>query len=276
MNEIDQIAYPESQTAWYTTNLVGMPAGLIASPAFNEHPVRLRIHGTRESALGLFRLLDTAGDLAEASAMFRHYMSLTFGLHGQPLDGAAHGRDRSSYLRLIEGWGFDSNGPAAAVLKGWVESRFGLVPTYHRAALGRFPSEAWVRYLEEKMTSRFHNNCIQLQLDLLFEFCQWTARRFGLPKRGRVPVWRGVNNLDEHRVPSGSVRGGDCVLDLNNLVSFSLSRERAESFGDWMLTTEVPVQKLLFYPGLLGPSVLAGENEVIAVGGAYRVRVSYL
>ena len=36
---------------------------------------------------------------------------------------------------------------AGAVLKGWVESRFGLVPAFHRQRLQRFPSPAWVRYL---------------------------------------------------------------------------------------------------------------------------------
>jgi len=38
----------------------------------------------------------------------------------------------------------------------------------------------------------------------------------------------------------------------------------------------VPVQKLLFFPGLLGRSLLAGEAEVIAIGGAYEVTASYL
>ncbi len=37
-------------------------------------------------------------------------------------------RYRSSFLRLLKGSGFDSNGPEGAVLKGWVESRFGTAP----------------------------------------------------------------------------------------------------------------------------------------------------
>ncbi|WP_205665232.1 NAD(+)--dinitrogen-reductase ADP-D-ribosyltransferase [Caldimonas tepidiphila] len=259
------------------TNLVGVPAALIGSAVFNAHPVRLRIHGTRESARGLFHLLDTAGSPAEAGAMFRHFMSLRFGLQPDPAarQRAERLRWRSSYLRLLEGWGFDSNSPAASVLKGWVESRFGLVPSFHGAPLDLFPSPAWVAYIESKMHSRFHNNCINQQLDLLYEFCQWSVRRFGLPARGRIPVWRGVNGLAEHRLREGSLRARDCVLYLNNLVSFSLTRERAESFGDWVLATEVPVQKLLFFPGLLGPSLLAGEGEVIALGGDYRVQASY-
>ena len=36
--------------------------------------------------------------------------------------------DDASYLKLLQGWGLDSNSAAGAVLKGWVESRFGIVP----------------------------------------------------------------------------------------------------------------------------------------------------
>jgi len=260
------------------TNLVGVPPGLIGSIDFNAHPVRLRIHGTRESALGLFKVLDTVSDLQEASDVFRHFMSITFGLRPDPdaRNRAEQLRWKSSYLKVLEGWGFDSNSPQGSVLKGWVESRFGLAPTFHHELLDHYPSAPWMRYIEEKYTSRFHNNNINQQLDLLFEFCQWCARRFGLPARTRIKVWRGVNNLREHRLLAGSLRERECVLLLNNLNSFALSREKAEMFGDWILETEVPVQKLLFFPGLLGKSLLAGESEVIALGGAYRVKASYV
>jgi NAD+--dinitrogen-reductase ADP-D-ribosyltransferase len=76
------------------------------------------------------------------------------------------------------------------VLKGWAESRFGLVPTFHKAPLGRFPSPAWIAYIEEKGSSRFHNNCIHQQLDLLFEYCQWAIQRFGLPARDYMTLAR--------------------------------------------------------------------------------------
>lgn len=265
------------------TNLVGVPPAFLACEGFNDHPCRLRIHGTRESALGLFRLLDTAGDLEEAALMFRHFLMVGFGL--QPDPGARQRCERlrwkASYLKLLAGWGFDSNSPPASVLKGWVESRFGLVPTWHRGPLQRFPSPTWVGYIEEKMTSRYHNNNIFQQLDLLFEFCQWAVRRFGIPARGRLRVWRGVNGrieqgMAEPRMLAGSLRSRQAVLHLNNLVSFSLTREHAETFGDWILETELPQQKLLYFPGLLGPDVLAGEEEVIALGGAYRVTTAYL
>ncbi|WP_028310381.1 NAD(+)--dinitrogen-reductase ADP-D-ribosyltransferase [Derxia gummosa] len=274
-------ADPDHPRAWATTNVVGVSSEWIASADFNDKPSRLRIAGARSSARGLFDQLDRVGNLREAGNVFRRYMEAAFGL--KPDHEARQRSERlrwkSSYLKLLEGWGFDSNGPQGAVLKGWVESRFGLVPTWHHGALGRFPSDAWVRYIEEKMTSRFHGNCINMQLDLLFEYCQWAIRRFHLPPRANgvhtVKVWRCVNGLGEHRFVEGGLRERRGTVHLNNLVSFSLSREHAEAFGDWMLETEVAVEKLVFVPGLLGQSLLAGEGEVIALGGEYRVKASY-
>ena len=41
---------------WYSTNLVGVPAPVLASSAFNANPVPLAIAGTREAHPGLFAL----------------------------------------------------------------------------------------------------------------------------------------------------------------------------------------------------------------------------
>ena len=60
---------------------------------------------------------------------------------------------------------------------------------------------------------------------------------------------------------------------LNNLVSFSLSPERAEEFGDWVLEAAVPCAKILFYPGLLQNRVLNGEGEALVIGGDFDVAV---
>ncbi|WP_157270412.1 NAD(+)--dinitrogen-reductase ADP-D-ribosyltransferase [Azohydromonas aeria] len=262
---------------WYATNLVGVPAPLLGSPAFNAHPRRLRIAGARASSAGLFALLDQCGSADEARDVFGHYMELAFGL-AKPAQRAAapEGRRwRASYLKLLQGWGMDANGPAGAVLKGWVESRFGLVPTFHKAPLRRFPSPAWVAYLEEKATSRHHNNNVFQQLDLLFEFCQWMLWRFAL--LGPVPhveLWRGSTRCEE-QVVAGSLRGRRCTVRLNNVVSFSLSRETAGCFGDWLLRVRVPRCKLLLVPGLLDTRTLQGESEVLALGGDYEVEARY-
>lgn len=262
---------------WYTTNLVGLPVGLLGSPAFNAHPQPITIAGVRETHRGLFRLLDSAGDLPAASAVFRHFMEIVFGL-APPEPGASRnprGRHRSSYLKLLQGWGLDANSAAGAVLKGWAESRFGLVPTFHKAPLGRFPSPAWITYIEEKGSSRFHNNCIHQQLDLLYEYCQWAIARFGQPARDFLTLWRGVNDFNEQRVIAGDRRDRACVLRLNNVVSFSTSRERADEFGDWILEARVPTVKILFFPGLLPGAPLAGEGEVLVIGGEYEVVARY-
>jgi NAD+---dinitrogen-reductase ADP-D-ribosyltransferase len=257
---------------WYSTNLVGVSSQLIASVDFNDFPQRLTISSTRFTHNGLFALLREARDQAEAADTFTHYMKVAFGL-----DKAAEGdlrTHKSSYVKLLQGWGFDANGQPGAVLKGWVESRFGVSPTYHKQPLDHFPSEAWMRYLEEKLSSRFHNNCIQLQLDVLYEYCQWSLGRFEPFGGPRVRLYRGIDRA-EAKLLSGSLAERRGVLRLNNLVSFSTARERAEEFGSVMLTVHVPVAKFLFYPGLLADRVLNGEGEILVIGGDYEVSLSY-
>lgn len=269
---------------WYSTNLVGVPAPVLASTAFNQHPAALSIAGTRATHPGLFALLDRSQTLGEASDMFVHYLAIAFGLrkperHELAALGVAEQRRwRSSWRKLLQGWGMDANGPAGAVLKGWVESRFGLVPSYHKAPLARFPSTAWVAYLEEKAASRHHNNNIHQQLDLLYEFCQWALRRF--PPRGSAPfpahlrLWRGSTRCEE-QVTAGRLQSRHCTVRLNNIVSFSLSPQDAACFGDWVLEAQVPACKLLVFPGLLPGQVLQGEQEVLALGGDYEVVARY-
>lgn len=269
---------------WYSTNLVGVPATVLASEVFNEHPVPLSIAGTREAHSGLFALLDRSPDLAEAGEVFVHYLNIAFGLRRPGhhelgnLGPAEQRRWRTSWRKLLQGWGMDANGPAGAVLKGWVESRFGLVPSYHKAVLARFPSAKWLAYLEEKLSSRYHNNNIYQQLDLLYEFCQWALHRF--PPSGQVPggrhmrLWRGSTRCEEQLV-AGDLRQRQCTVKLNNLVSFSLSREEADCFGDWVFEAQVPTCKVLVFPGLLPGQLLQGEQEVLALGGRYQVVARY-
>lgn len=265
---------------WYTTNLVGVPAPLLASTAFNAHPQPLHIAGARECNPGLFALLQRSRDADEARAVFAHYMSLAFGL-ARPSDEARdetsgdRRRWRSSYLKLLQGWGLDSNGPSGAVLKGWVESRFGLVPSFHGAPLARFPSPAWVAYLEQKGASRYHNNSIFQQLDLLYEFCQWMLARFALlGSSTHATLWRGSTRCEE-QILAGSLRDRHCTVRLNNLVSFSTTRDAAQCFGDWVLQARVPQCKLLLVPGLLNTTSLHGEAEVLAIGGDCEVEARY-
>lgn len=262
---------------WYTTNLVGIPAPVLGSAAFNAHPLPLHIAGTRATHPGLFALLERSGSADEARAMFAHYMALSFGLGPPPADAgqAERRRWKTSYLKLLQGWGLDANGAAGAVLKGWAESRFGLVPVFHRAPLARYPSAAWVRYLEDKASPRFHNNSIWQQLDLLFEFCQWWLARFQpFGDQRHATLWRGSTRVEE-QVVAGALRQRQATLRLNNVVSFSRSPELAGCFGDWVFEVRVPLAKLLVLPGLLPSRALDGESEVIALGGDFEVAARY-
>jgi NAD+--dinitrogen-reductase ADP-D-ribosyltransferase len=201
-------------------------------------------------------------------------MTVAFSLHKPQRDGTPQEPKeyRASYLKLLQGWGFDANGGQGAVLKGWVESRFGITPTFHGAPLEDFPSPAWMQYLEEKLSGRFHNNCIYLQLDLLYEYCQWSIERFQPFGPRHVPLYRGTGAREAPFI-SGSRRARRGAVRMNNLVSFSLSPERADEFGDWVLEAVVPCAKILFYPGLLRNWVLNGEGEALVIGGDFEVKV---
>ena len=274
----------DQPSRWYGTNLVGVPTQLLGSTAFNAHPVALSIAGTCEAHPGLFSLLEGSRDLTEAQDMFVHYLSIAFGLRKpephelKNMGQSEQRRWRSSWRKLLQGWGMDSNGAAGAVLKGWVESRFGLMPSFHKAPLARFPSPAWITYLQEKASSRLNNNNIFQQLDLLYEFCQWSLRRIGAQSRS-VPVqhlrlWRGSNRCEE-QVVAGRLQNRRCTVRLNNVVSFSLSQHDASCFGDWVFEVQVPTAKVLVFPGLLPGQVLQGEQEVLALGGNFEVMARY-
>ncbi len=261
----------------HSVNLVGVPSAVLASPSFNDEARELHIAGARETNAGLFRLLAAATTVDAATALFRDYMTVTFGLSADRCDDATdrfgRRRYRSSYLRLLKGWAYDSNGPEGAVLKGWVESRFGLFPTYHRQPIRKFSSPAWYRYVEEKMGSRFHNNAIFGQLDLLYEFCQWLiASHLGQP--GHWRLFRGVEHFEEHHIVERLDRRR-CVVRLNNLVSFTPERDIATCFGDRILEARVPTCKVVFCNALLADNRLNGEAEVLVIGGNYTVGVRY-
>jgi len=264
----------------HSTNLVGVPTDLLADCAFNDHPLPLHISGVREMNKTLFEMLAQASSLPEGGEAFMCYMTAMFGIDPEQREGSSgratgpgRPRYRSSFLRLIKGWGYDSNGPEGAVLKGWAESRFGVFPTFHKQIIRRISSGAWTTYVEEKMSSRFHNNAIYVQLDLLFEFCQWALARFALPGETHLTLFRGVDSFEEHQLV-GRVDKRLAIMRLNNLVSFTSDRGIAECFGDTILTVRVPLAKVVFFNTLLSHHPLKGEAEYLVIGGQYRVTAS--
>lgn len=258
----------------HSTNLVGVPTGLLASVAFNDFPLPLCISGTREAHRSLFERLNTLSDPHEAGRIFQDYMALVFDLD-HVVEQNERRRFRASYIRLLKDWGFDSNTPAAAVLKGWVESRFGLFPTFHKAPIRRFNSSQWIDYTVEKMSGRFNNNAIHMQLDLLYEFCQWMLLRFHSTGKKHMLLYRGTNDLREQQLIQ-QLDARNAIVRLNNLVSFTTQRSIADEFGDTIIEAEVPVAKLLFFDTLLSGHPLRGEAECLVIGGDCRVKLSYL
>lgn len=273
---ISEEAVPGGDLIGHSTNLVGLSTGFLADVAFNARPVATHISGVREMNGVLFEMLGLAADLPEAGEAFAAYMMAMFGIDLEQREpGSATGRRRyrSSYLRLIKGWGYDSNGPEGAVLKGWVESRFGIFPTFHRERLIRQAPAAWATYVAEKMSSRFHNNSIMAQLDLLYEFCQWALVRFTVPEETHLTLYRGVNDFNEHPIKE-QIDRRHVVMRLNSLSSFTAERDIADCFGDVILTARVPREKILFFNTLMTSHPLKGEGEYLVIGGDYELSVS--
>jgi NAD+--dinitrogen-reductase ADP-D-ribosyltransferase len=281
MNDAAKLT-PNARDRGHSTNLVGVPTGLLASAAYNDYPVPLHIAGAREMYRSLFEMLDQSESIAEAAEVFQDYMGVVFGLDQEQMEKGAkcdipkeRRRFRSSYMRLLRGWGFDSNSAEGAVLKGWVESRFGLFPTFHKVAIDRVSGSGWVTYVEEKMSSRFHNNSIHTQLDLLYEFCQWSLAHTFSKGRKHLTLYRGVNDFAEHQLVE-KIDKRTFVIRINNLVSFTDDREVADQFGDYIIETYVPTTKVLFFNRLIPQAPLKGESEYMVIGGDYTVTASYI
>jgi hypothetical protein len=100
-------------------------------------------------------------------------------------------------------------------------------------------------YIEEKMNSRYHNNCIYMQLDLLYEYCQWVIERFQFPAATHKTLYRGVNSLDDHWIVQDEDKLHK-IVRFNSIVSFTDRRSIASEFGAYILEVEVPMVKLVF------------------------------
>jgi NAD+--dinitrogen-reductase ADP-D-ribosyltransferase len=260
-------------------NRCNLPADILGGLSFQRAPTALAIDGVAALHRPLIDLLDEIEAAAERAQRFVGYMQAHFNLaHPEQAgltDQQAKSRAKASYLRVVRGWAFDPDGREAAVLKGWVESRFGLMPRHHGDSLREPGSAAWQRYVAMRAAGLYGTNALEAQLDLLYAYCQYElARQF--PQRSHIRLYRGVNRLSDHEiVADGDVHSGPegKVVLLNNISSFSRSRERAGEFGDSILSVDVPLPKLAFYSQLL-PGMLKAEDEYVVIGGLYRVRLA--
>jgi NAD+--dinitrogen-reductase ADP-D-ribosyltransferase len=254
-------------------NHCNLPAVLLGSLAFQQHPVALTLDGVAEFHRGLFQLLDQLDSPTERARAFTLHLNAAFYLDQPEQAGYSprtrHKRHKADYLRMVRGWSFDADGREGAALKGWVESRFGLLPRYHGAPIRDFSSDTYRRYLEMRATALYGTNGLEAQLDLLYTYCQYElARQY--PQRTHFTLYRGTNHLDEHETLAQPAPKSRIVL-FNNLNSFTANRDRADEFGDHILTTQVPLSKIFCYPALL-PNLLRGEEEFTVIGGVFLIR----
>ncbi len=251
-------------------NRCNLPAVVLGSLTYQQYPSPLLLDGVAELHRDLFVRLNAAAPEARAD-VFRDYLTVHFRLE-RPEDmgftGRQKGRAKANYVRMIRGWSFDSDSREGAVLKGWVESRFGLMPRYHGQPLRDPSGDAYRRYLEMRSHGLYGTNALESQLDLVYAYCQLELE-CRHPAARHVTLYRGVNRMADHEVLAKG-EGGHHVILLNNLSSFTCSRERACEFGDYILSVDIPLSKIFFHCGLL-PGVLQGEDEFLVIGGVVDV-----
>ena len=266
------------RSALLPLNRCNLPAVILGGLTYQSHPVPLEIDGVRAFHHDLFALLAPIASHPERAGLFVEYMAAHFCLGDLEEAGLVPGKVRkarrnANYLRMVRGWSFDSDGREGAVLKHWVETRFGLLARHHAGPLDGRDSDAYHRYLVAGSHGLYATNALEAQLDLLYTYCQYELSRQH-PEATHRTLFRGSNRIDEYEVLGRDADGGYRVL-LNNLNSFTSERERADEFGDYILTAEVPLPKICFYNGLL-PGMLKGEDEFVVIGGVYAVRIDTL
>jgi NAD+--dinitrogen-reductase ADP-D-ribosyltransferase len=261
-----------------SVNRCNLPAVILGSLTFQRNPTSLHLDCVEEFNSELFETLDTIDDATERAENFKGYMRSAFLFDhleeaGFDPNTRRSKRDKADYLRMLRGWLFDPDGKEGAVLKSWVESRFGLLPRNHQGPLGDYSSDNYQAYLAARAQGLYNTNGLEAQFDLLFSYCQYEVRR-QFPDQRHITLYRGVNRIDEHEVLAQPEKRR-YILVLNNLNSFTDDRERADEFGDYILEAQIPLAKLVFMPGLL-PDLLKGENEYLVIGGVCEVKLSLM
>lgn len=254
-------------------NRCNLPPVILGSLTFQRHPAPVHLDGVEALHGEFFKQLDSIDEPSQRADRFKDFMRAAFCLDhpdevGLQPQSQRLQRNRADYLRLLRGWLFDADSQEAAVLKGWVESRFGLLPRNHHGPLGDFSGDNYQVYLAARSHGLYNTNALEAQLDLLYTYSQYELGRRH-PDAQHLRLYRGINRITEHEVlarPSGH----SWILLLNNLNSFTEDVERADEFGDRILCADVPLAKVLCFPTLL-PATLQGEREHLVIGGVYEV-----
>jgi NAD+--dinitrogen-reductase ADP-D-ribosyltransferase len=256
-------------------NRCNLPTDILGGLTFQRAPVALELDGVAQFHHGLFSLMDRLDDAKERARAFTMHMNACFYLDEPEQAGytpkATHKRQKADYLRMVRGWSFDADGREGAALKGWVESRVGLLPRHHGGQIRDLSGEAYRRYLEMRATALYGTNALESQFDLLYTYCQYELARL-YPGQTHLTLYRGVNRVDDYETLS-TLDDKRRVVLFNSLSSFTANRERADEFGDYLLTAQVPLAKVFCYTRLL-PGMLQGEDEYTVIGGLYEVSIA--
>lgn len=272
-NNNNQPVLPKA--AYLPINRCNLPAKILGGLTFQHHPTTLLIDGVKEFHSDLFKRLNSISNAEARQNCFMDYMTVHFCLEELEEQGYSsdmrHNRANANYLRVIRGWMFDANSREGAVLKGWVESRFGLTPRYHLGPIRHHSNATHRIYEQERASGLYNTNALEAQLDLLYSYSQYELNRL-IPRQTHITVYRGINNLYEYEVIGRFGKNRQTVL-LNNINSFSSNHERADEFGDQLIVINVPIEKIFFYSGLL-PRALQGEDEYVVIGGLYEAAIT--
>jgi len=254
--------------AYLPINRCNLPAAILGSLSFQHHPVALQIDGIAELHRDLWQRLAGISQHADRAGQFMDYMTVHFLLEEPEAAGyqpqQRHTRIKMDYRQLLRGWMFDPDNREGAVLKGWVESRFGLLPTWHKGAISNADADTYRLYLQERTAGIYNTNALESQLDLLYSYCQYELAQ-AYAEDAHVQLYRGTNPDTVHQLPSQG------IMLFNNLNACSRSLERADEFGSQVYAVQVPRAKVFYYSGLL-PGLLQGEDEYLVIGGLYGVQ----
>lgn len=250
-------------------NRVNVSPRYLALTAYNENPIPLKIEGVRENHRKLFAALSGVKSQPERQRRFLGYLRSL--LRAKDEEDANKNRLGEGFLRFLIGWHCDSNSAEGAMLKGWVESRFGLRPTFHRATMVSREFPAYAKYENDRARMLTGSLMTLEQFDLIYEFVQEELAAQN-PAEKHLTLYRGVYDLGEHSI-IGKLPDGRYRILLNNLNSFTRDFERAWEFGDRVLEARAPKSKIFFDNSLLNIEPLKGEEEVMVIGGQYDVRL---
>lgn len=254
---------------YHSSNKINIPAKLFVSRQYNEGITPISIDGVKEYHGRLFKSVAETGSIADASVMFENYMTALFSL-----DEKVNGKKVGNYIRVLKSWLFDSNNSAGAVIKGWVENRFGLIPFYHAQAIPGLYTKEYYDYLQEMMNSGSNKNSMFSQLDLLYTYTQTIIKAYCENHVPTVTLYRGVNDLNDHIIISKTSKRKYCI-ELNSISSFTLEKEIAEQFGSKIIKAEVPYTKVVYFSEALPNRSFSGEMEYLIIGGRYDVETVF-